>query len=232
MIQQGIGMKVIVILPAYNECRGIGTMVRSACVLVEEVIVVDDGSQDETAVVANHAGARVLQHRLNLGQGAALRTGTEAALQLDADVVIHMDADGQHDSSCLPSLLEPIQRGVADVVFGSRFLGDAPGIPWTRRALLEGARLFNVLGLGIPRRVTDPQSGLRAMTRDAALKISFKQDRMAHCSEILRLVTRSNLRWVEVPVSVRYTDESLSKGQTSMDAFKIAWQLFLGVFAK
>jgi len=105
-------------------------------------------------------------------------------------------------------------------------------MPLSRRFLLYAARAFNAIAMGIPKRVTDPQSGMRAMTADAARKIDFKQDRMAHCSEILRLVTKSGLRWIEVPIRVRYTDESLAKGQKSSDALKIAWQLLLGVFAE
>jgi hypothetical protein len=119
------------------------------------------------------------------------------------------------------------------VVFGSRFLGaDADGMPASRLALLAAARTFNALAVGVPRRVTDPQSGFRAMTAAAARCVDFRQDRMAHCSEILRLVTRSPLRWREVPVRVRYTSESLKKGQKPWDAPAIAWQLFLGVFTR
>jgi hypothetical protein len=105
-------------------------------------------------------------------------------------------------------------------------------MPAGRRALLGAARTFNALAMGIPRSVTDPQSGMRAFTREAARLIDFKQDRMAHCSEILRLATRSGLRWVEVPVRVLYTDETLAKGQKTADALKIAWELLIGRASK
>ncbi len=225
-------MKVIAVIPALNEAGRIAKTVEGVRPFVDGVVVVDDGSSDATATT-NVGDAVVLHHAVNRGQGAALRTGTEAALRLGTDVIVHVDGDGQHDPQFIPTLVGPIRRGEADVTFGSRFLGESPeGMPLSRRALLHAARAFNAIAMGIPKRVTDPQSGMRAMTRDAARKIDFKQDRMAHCSEILRLVTKSGLRWTEVPIRVRYTDESLAKGQKSSDALKIAWQLLLGVFAE
>jgi hypothetical protein len=103
-------------------------------------------------------------------------------------------------------------------------------MPWSRRLLLAAARNFNTLAMGIPRSVTDPQSGLRALSSQAARRLDFRQDRMAHCSEILRLATRSGLRWREVPVVVRYSSDTLAKGNQNLDAFKITWQLLLGMF--
>ncbi len=225
-------MKVIAVMPAFREENRIGAAILGIKPLVDQVIVVDDGSGDKTPERAREAGAIVLRHALNRGQGAALRTGTEAALMLGADIVLHVDADGQHDPASIPHLLAPIREGKADVVFGSRFLGEtSEGMPLGRRALLLAAKRFNSFVLGVPRRVTDPQSGLRAMTATAAKRIAFRQERMAHCSEILRLVTRSDLRWMEVPTRIRYTQETLAKGQKPLDAFKIAWELLVGAFS-
>lgn len=225
-------MRVIAVIPAYNEEPRIGQTVRAVLPFVDQAVVVDDGSADATAERAKEAGAIVVCHALNRGQGAGLRTGTEAALRLGAEVIVHVDADGQHDPSFIPVLIAPIREGHADVVFGSRFLGEQPkGMPLIRRGVLVAARGFNSLVMGIPRRVTDPQSGMRALRRAAALAIPFRQDRMAHCSEILRLVTRSNLRWLEVPVRVHYTAETLAKGQFRGGPLRIVWQLFLGLFA-
>lgn len=226
-------MKVFAIIPAYKEEGRIGAVVRALLTRVERVIVVDDASGDGTAREAAAAGAVTYLHALNRGQGAALRTGTVAALEAGADAVVHMDADGQHDPESLPTLLAPIRAGSADAVFGSRFLGvTAEGMPASRRALLWLARLFSAFVLGVPRTFTDPQSGLRALTARAARTIDFRQDRMAHCSEILRLVARSGLRFTEVPVRVRYTADTLAKGQKAGDAFKIVWQLLLGAFQR
>ncbi|HVM90335.1 MAG TPA: glycosyltransferase family 2 protein, partial [Verrucomicrobiae bacterium] len=194
-------------------------------------VVVDDGSEDGTADQARKTGAVVLAHAINRGQGAALKTGTEAALKLGADIVLHVDADGQHQPESIPALLAPLKEGKMDVVFGSRFLGlDSEGMPFTRKLVLRLGRLFSQLALGIPRHMTDPQSGFRAMNSKAARMIDFRQDRMAHCSEIMRLVTRSDLRWVEVPVRISYTEATLAKGNKTSDAFRIAWHLFLGLF--
>lgn len=222
-------MRVIAVMPAYNEKGRIGAAVRGALRRVEKVIVVDDGSADGSADEARAAGADVVTHVLNRGQGAALKTGTVLALAEGADVVVHVDADGQHDPEAIPSLLAPLVEGRADVAFGSRFLGvKSHGMPFSRRLLLAAARAFSGLVLGLPRTVTDPQSGMRAMTAAAAREIDFTQDRMAHCSEILRLAWRSDLRCVEVPIRVIYTAETLAKGQKAGDALKIVWQLLLG----
>ncbi|MEK7473266.1 MAG: glycosyltransferase family 2 protein [Patescibacteria group bacterium] len=224
-------MKVIAVMPAFREESRIEAAISGIRPFVDEIVVVDDGSGDGTAERAREAGAVVLRHGLNRGQGAALRTGTEAALALGAGIVLHVDADGQHDPETIPALFEPIKTGKADVVFGSRFLGvESPGMPLLRRGVLFVGRVFSSLALGIPRRVTDPQSGLRAMTAKAARRIDFRQDRMAHCSEILRLVTHSDLRWIEVPTRIRYTPETLAKGNKTSDAVKIVWHLLLGAF--
>ena len=229
-------MKVIAVMPAFREETRIAAAISGIKPLVDRIVVVDDASDDATAQKAKEAGATVFVHALNRGQGAALRTGTEAALRLGADIVLHIDADGQHDPSCVTALVGPIKRGEADVVLGSRFMGLASkGMPRSRRLVLLAAKRFNAFALGIPRRLTDPQSGVRAMTAQAATRIQFQQDRMAHCSEIIRLVTHSNLRWIEVPVVVHYTEETLAKGQAGLSApvaaFKIAWELFIGAFS-
>jgi hypothetical protein len=141
---------------------------------------------------------------------------------------VHVDADGQHDPSGIPALADPIRRDEADIVFGSRFLGINPtGMPAVRRAYFIAARLFNTFLLGIPRGITDPQSGARALSRAAAEQLDFRQDGPAHCSEILRLATRGPWRVQEVPVLVRYTADTLRKGQRFTVAFRILWQLML-----
>lgn len=227
-------MKVIAVIPAYHEATRIQATLKDISREVDSLVVVDDGSKDGTSEAVQACADQktlILRHWINRGQGAALRTGTEAALQLGADIVLHIDADGQHDPASIREIVKPLRDGSADVVFGSRFLGMNPqGMPLFRKIILTAARTFNALVMGIPRTVTDPQSGLRAMTRDAAMRIAFRQDRMAHCSEILRLVTRSSLKWIEVPVQVRYSAETLAKGQNSLDALKIVWQLLIGMF--
>ncbi len=221
-------MKVVAVVPAYNEGPRVQEVVKAIRTYADGIVVVDDGSKDRTADEARAAGATVLRHAINRGQGAALRTGTEAALQLGADIVVHVDADGQHDPGMIRTLAAPVEAGEADVVFGSRFLGvDPVGMPMIRKMYFGIARMFNRYVVGVRGNVTDPQSGARAMNRKAAMQIDFHQDRAAHCSEILRLVTQSDLRWKEVPVRVTYTAETLRKGQKFSEAFRILWHLII-----
>lgn len=221
-------MKVIAVMPAYYEASRVKEAVLACKPHVDQVIVVDDGSKDATSEQAREAGAIVLRHAINRGQGAALKTGTLAALRLNADAIIHVDADGQHDPSFFPALLEPIKLGTHDVVFGSRFLAIKPqGMPLSRRIVLFGGYIFNTYLLGVSHRVTDPQSGFRAMSAQAAHGIDFKQDGYAHCSEILRIATRK-LRWTEIPVPIRYSKETLTNRPVAPNALKIIWELLIG----
>lgn len=222
-------MRVIAVVPAYQEEGRIGAVVRALQPQVGAVIVVDDGSRDRTAGEAAAAGAIVVRLPINRGQGASLKTGNLAALSLGADLIVHFDADGQHESAAVPKLVAPLRAGEADVVYGSRFLGiKSVGMPWARRWLLKAARLFSVVALGVPAGFTDPQSGLRAMTADAVRTLDFRQDREAHCSELLMLLAKSDLRWSEVPVQVTYTAATLAKGNHTAHALKIVWQLLIG----
>lgn len=220
-------------MPAYNEASRVGAAVVGVKPYVDTVIVVDDGSSDGTAEAAKAAGAFVIRHAVNRGQGAALATGNAAAIALGAKIFVHVDADGQMAPENIPALVGPLKAGEADVVFGSRFLGvDAEGMPLIRRGVLWLGRVFSLYVLGISRRMTDPQTGLRALTSEAVACLPFRQDGKAHCSEILRLVSRSSLRWKEIPALIRYNADTLAKGNRTSDAFRIVWQLFLGAFQR
>ncbi len=195
-------MKIIAVVPAWNEAQTIAQVVGQLKPLLDEVVVVDDASADDTARLAAAAGAVVLRHLLNRGQGAALRTGTRWAFNQDADIVVHFDADGQFSVDDLPALLAPLKAGQADIVFGSRFLRDNSLPPLKRHLIMPLARLINRWLFGI--RLTDPQNGLRAFTHEAFTKIIWQEDGMAHCSEILLLAHRRSLRLKEVPMTVIY----------------------------
>jgi glycosyltransferase involved in cell wall biosynthesis len=212
-----------VVIAAYNESGRIDRVLRELRERDVQVVVVDDGSRDDTADCAAAANVWVLRHLVNRGQGAALRTGIRFALSKGAMEIVTFDGDGQHQASDLPTLLSPIRQGEADLVIGSRFLGQAPGMPWLRRMLLKAAVLFTRLTTGLE--LTDAHNGLRAMTREAAVQLNYSEDGMAHASQILSLAARNHLRVAEVPCTIQYTDETLSKGQKNDAAFHILSRL-------
>jgi polyprenyl-phospho-N-acetylgalactosaminyl synthase len=219
-------MKIWVVVAAYNEAERLGETLRGLLACGYEVAVVDDGSTDESGAVAAAYPVSTLRHPVNRGQGAALRTGIGFAVARGAEVVVTFDADGQHDPLQVASLLEPIVEGRADIVLGSRFLGLATGLPWSRRVVLRAARAFTRLFSRTS--VSDPHNGFRALSRSAAQAIRITQDRMAHASEIVDEIRANHLRWCEVPVTVRYTPATLAKGQTSWGAFRIIGDLLAG----
>jgi glycosyltransferase involved in cell wall biosynthesis len=202
--------KIFCIIPAYNEESNIVRVLRDILPLVHQTIVIDDSSTDKTweelnnFVSENNFGElTILRHAINRGQGAALQTGNEYALKAGADIIVHFDADGQFLANEIKNLTDLIETGKADVVLGSRFLGIKSNIPWQKEKIIFPlARLVNRIFLGI--QLTDPQSGFRAMSREAVLKIEIKQDRMAHCSEILHKIFKNNLNTKEVPITVIY----------------------------
>lgn len=217
---------VIAVIAAYNEALAIEPVIRGLEPQVAEIVVVDDGSKDATADVARKAGAVVLRHPVNRGQGAALQSGIKLALARGAAIVVTFDADGQHVAADVPKLVAPVASGVADVALGSRFLGGTSNVPAGRRLLLQGAVLFTRLTTGL--KLTDAHNGFRAFSRAAAGKIRIRQDRMAHASEIVSEIRRHGLRFVEVPVTVLYTDYSRAKGQSAFGAFRVLFDLLLG----
>lgn len=217
---------VWVIVPAFNEAAVIAPVVTELVKRGYAVAVIDDGSGDDTADVAQRAGAHVLRHSINRGQGAALQTGIAFALERGAQCIVTFDSDGQHAAEDVEALLAPLLANRADVVLGSRSLGSTEGMPAIRRAILGAAVIFTRVASGA--RVTDTHNGLRAFTRDAAAKVDIRLDRMAHASEILDQIVRNDMRYEEVPVHVRYTAYSRRKGQSSFAAFRILADYVLG----
>lgn len=215
-----------VVIPAFNEATVIGGVVGELLRLGLNAVVVDDGSEDATAEEARKAGAIAIRHALNRGQGAALQTGIEYCLGRGAGTLVTFDADGQHASDDIPRLVRPVVEGAVDVVLGSRFLGTTENMPVRRRALLKAAVLFTRAYSGA--RITDVHNGLRVFSRRAASRIAISQDRMAHASELVDQVVGSGLSYQELPVHVRYTEYSRSKGQRTSGAFRILVDYLLG----
>jgi glycosyltransferase involved in cell wall biosynthesis len=213
-----------VVIAAHNEATVIARVITELLRAGHPVVVVDDGSQDATAQVARAAGATVIRHPFNLGQGAALQTGIDYALSQSAEVIVTFDADGQHRVSDISRLVAALVDEDAEFALGSRFLGASTGLPGLRRLLLKAATVFTRLSTGL--HLTDTHNGLRAMSRRGAAAIRLRQNRMAHASELLGQIASSGLRYVERPVTVEYTAYSLAKGQRMRDGVLILLDLF------
>ncbi len=214
---------VWVVIAAFNEASVIGPIVSDLVRRNYRTLVVDDGSSDTTGEIALSAGAALITHRVNLGQGAALQTGIDFALRQGAAYIATFDGDGQHRAADIARLVDAlIERGAA-YALGSRFLGSTRGMPFRRRLLLKAAIWFTraVTGLSL----TDTHNGLRAMTREGASRIALRQNRMAHASELLEQIAASGLPYIEVPVMIDYTRYSLAKGQRLSDSLAILFDL-------
>jgi polyprenyl-phospho-N-acetylgalactosaminyl synthase len=217
------GLRLWVVVPAYEEARAIGSVLTALAPWMPRVVVVDDGSQDDTSGVARRAGAIVLRHAINVGQGAALQTGIDYALARGATHICTFDADGQHDPVTIHAMLAALEDSGADVALASRFLGEAVNMPPVRRLALKGAVLYT--RWQTRREFSDAHNGLRMFTAYAATACRISQPGMAHASEILASIARRNLRYVEVPTVVTYSEYSLAKGQRLTNSVKILFDL-------
>jgi glycosyltransferase involved in cell wall biosynthesis len=220
---------VIAVIPAYNEATRIGPVIEDAKQYAHKVIVVDDGSSDDTAYVAEAAGAFVVRHIENSGAGAATMTGIEAARRLGATTVVTLDADGQHDATEIPRLLAPIEKGEADMVFANRF-GQKNSIPAIRR-------VFNALGniltfMATSRWVQDSQSGFKAFGPKALKDVDLRMRGFEFCTEIVRESVQHKWRIAEIPTKVIYSEYTMAKGQSFAMGVKTAMKILLRSFLR
>ncbi len=212
-----------VVVAAFNEGNVIREVVGEVARAGWSIVVVDDGSRDNTAKLAAQPGVMVLRHPINRGQGAALQTGIEYALRRGARSIVTFDADGQHHAPDIESLVAAL--ATADIALGSRFLGkEIEGASSRRVALLKTATLVSNGLSGM--KLSDAHCGFRAFRASSAPQLKITQDRMAHASELLRKIGKSGLRVTEVPVTVRYTEHSISKGQGGFQAVRILFDYF------
>lgn len=211
-----------VVIAAMNEEAVIGRVVADVKREGWSVVLVDDGSRDATAARARAAGAVVLRHTLNLGQGAALQTGIDYAVRHGARHLVTFDADGQMAAEDIPALIAALDD--ADIALGSRFLGKVEGATARRMAFLRGAVMMSNRLSGL--KLTDAHCGFRAFRASVAPRLRMTQDRMAHASELLRKIKTSGVRVVEVPVTIRYTEHSMAKGQHGFQAVRILFDYF------
>src|SRR5579884_561536 len=200
---EAVGRRIVVAIPCLNEERNIGSLVIQAKRWASEVIVVDDGSRDETALIAEAAGATVIRHAENQGKGAALNSAFGVALGRDADVLVVMDGDGQHRAEEISAIAAPVLKGEADIVVGSRHLKDG-GIPKVRRVGQTMVTAATNIGSGV--NLTDSQSGFRAFSRKALEGMTFSSRGFAVESEMQFLALDRGLIVVEVPIQAVYVD--------------------------
>lgn len=222
-------MKIVAVIPAYNEGTRVRSVVQNAHSYVQDVIVVDDGSSDDTAPVAQDAGAILVQHPENCGAGAATMTGVQAARALNADVIVTLDADEQHDPSDIPALLIPIEKDEADIIFANRF-GQRNHIPFIRR-------LFNAIGNGITFAATgmwvaDSQCGFKVFGPKAVKELKLRMSGYEFCTEIVRESVRHRWRIAQVPIKVLYSEYTLAKGQSFASGVRTALKILLRSFLR
>lgn len=223
-----------VVIAAYNEGGAI-EQVLSELNGVANIVVVDDCSRDDTAQAVRRQLSSVsslflVQHAVNLGQGAALQTGIRFALRRGGEYFVTFDADGQHSRESIAPLLAPLQASAADVALGSRFRdgGEANNISSVKKNFLWCATQFTRLLTQLE--ITDTHNGLRAFTRKAASQFSITQNRMAHATQFLVQIRRHKMPYVEIPVKIRYTQYSVAKGQKMSNAVNIIWESFTELF--
>ena len=195
--------KVIAAMPAYNEARYIGSLVLQARQYADEVIVVDDGSRDETTQVAKLAGATVIKHEQNRGKGAAIQSILAEAIRRNANTLVLLDADAQHDPREIPTLLKGISQGF-DLVIGSRTIkqSDIPLYRHVGQKVLSYAT--RILSSG---KISDTESGFRALSRKAISQLQLRETGFAVEAEMISDAIRKGLKVTEVPITVIYTND-------------------------
>ncbi|MGF1721707.1 glycosyltransferase family 2 protein [Vibrio kyushuensis] len=217
---------VWIVIAAYNEAEVIGNVI---CQLIDEVtpnvLVVDDGSVDDTKQKAVQAGAIVIRHSQNLGQGAAIQTGFSYLCNKEFSYAVTFDADGQHQYQDVYKMVELANSSKADIILGSRFLGKTENMSARKKILLSLAVAFTNLTSGV--KLTDSHNGLRLLTRETVHKITIDQQGMAHASEFIHEIAKHDLKWKEIPVTIKYTEYSVSKGQRLSNSISIILDLII-----
>lgn len=214
------------VVPLYNEGTVIREVLTEARKTFPHIICIDDGSKDNSAQLAHEAGAVVLRHPINLGQGAALQTGFEYFSQhTDGRYVVTFDADGQHRVIDAVAMRERAERDDLSIIFGSRFLEGKAETGKLKYFVLKTAAFVTRLQTGL--KLTDAHNGLRLLRRDAVNTIHLRQNRMAHASEIVDQLAASKLPWAEMPVHIHYTEYSRSKGQSLLNSINILVELIM-----
>ena len=208
------------VVPLYNEAQVVREVITQARQTFPYVVVVDDGSKDDSVSQAEAAGAVVIRHPINLGQGAALQTGIDYVLtRTSARYLDTFDADGQHSPVDAAAMVTRAQAEDLGFVLGSRFLGGPAQVGWLKRLVLRTAARVASRTSGM--RLSDAHNGLRVLRRDAAGMLDLTQNRMAHASQIVRQLGDTGLPWSEHAVHIAYTEYSKAKGQSLWNSVNI-----------
>lgn len=220
-----------IIIPVYNEATVIKSVIQDAIKKFSKIVCVNDGSSDNSAREILKTKARLVSHPINLGQGAALQTGVDYALQdPKAEYFVTFDADGQHSLEDVSRMLRIIKKDNLDIVVGSRFLGEAQDITLFKKLILKGAVLFSNATTGI--KLTDAHNGLRVFNRRFAENLNITMSDMTHASEVTHRIADGGYKYKEVPVTINYSEYSKSKGQSSLNAVNIVFDLLMHKVSK
>jgi glycosyltransferase involved in cell wall biosynthesis len=209
LISTQVNSSVILImigLPAYNEEKNIAGIIIKLQKIVDHVIVCNDGSTDSTGLIAQKMGAIVINHEKNMGYGASIRSIFLKANELNADVLVTFDADGQHRVEDIQTVLEPIMKNEADIIIGSRFLGDDKQVPRYRKAGIK--TITSVANTAMDSKITDSQSGFRAYNKKVLKDIVPSEYGMGVSTEILIKANKIGCRIKEVPITVLYEGDT------------------------
>jgi len=218
--------KIYIIIPAFNEAGSIIKVIKDLfCNGYENIVVVDDGSTDKTSEIVKKFNVFLIRHPVNMGPGAAIKTGIDFALLNDAEIIVTFDADGQHIAKDILDLVKPIISNKADITLGNRFLNNASKVPLFKKIILKAGAILMFLMYGILS--SDSHNGLKAMSKSAALKIDLKSNGWEYCSEIIEEIMLKKIKYQEVPVTVKYTDYSIKKGQKIYNSFYILSKMFV-----
>jgi len=218
--------KIYIIIPAFNEAGSIAKVIKDLfCFGYENIVVVDDGSTDKTSEVVKKFNVFLIRHPVNMGPGAAIKTGIDFALLNDAEIMVTFDADGQHLAKDIYDLVKPIILNKVDVTLGNRFLNNSSKVPIFKKIILKAGAVLMFLMYGILS--SDSHNGLKAMSKSAALKIDIKSNGWEYCSEIIEEIMLKKIKYQEVPVTVKYTDYSIKKGQKIYNSFYILSKMFV-----
>lgn len=217
--------RTAILIPVYNEAQVVADVVASVREQFRYVVCVDDGSKDNSAAEIVRSGGMLVQHPINLGQGAALQTAIEFARSLPIDFFCTFDADGQHRLADVQRMLAEIRGGDYDIILGSRFTGTAENISWAKKRLLKAAVAFSNATSGL--KLTDTHNGLRVFNRTVGDAIQLTTPDMSHASEFVELIAKGKYRYLEIPVTIEYTEYSRGKGQSMINAINIAFDAML-----